>query len=157
MDIVGERGEALFRVAITKWCGGKPWFEVVFQGDKAEALDFEVKLRDSTVFQAIFYVQVKATAKAIRYSGAGRQRRLLVTLKRKDARKLGRMKVPAFIVGIDVLSGASYVKHVPAGTTRGFKSMSTRYPLNCRSIRRLWVEVEDFWNSRPQGMTSSGF
>src|SRR5262245_14255326 len=154
MDIVGERGEALFRVAITKWCGGKPWFEVVFQGEKAEALDFEVRLRDSTVFQAVFYVQVKATAKNVRYSGTGKDRRLLVRLKGKDAKKLGRMKVPAFVVGIDVHSGACYLKHIPAGTKKGFESMSTRRPLNCQTIRRLWAKVEEFWNSRPQGMKS---
>ena len=54
MDIIGDRGEALFRVAITKWCGGKPWFQATFLGAKAEGLDFEVPLlRDRRWFKAI--------------------------------------------------------------------------------------------------------
>jgi hypothetical protein len=43
---------------------------------------------------------------------------------------------------VDILSGACYVKHVPAGTTKGFQTMSTRHRLNCRCIRKLWEEVE---------------
>ena len=64
-DIVGERGESLFRVAISKWCGGKPWFQATFLGEKSAGLDFEVTLLDPTVFRAMCFVQVKATAKAI--------------------------------------------------------------------------------------------
>jgi hypothetical protein len=156
-DFVGDRGEVLFRAAITKWCDGEPWFEVVFQGEKAEALDFQVRLRGSTVFQAIFYVQVKATAKTRRYSGPGKGRRLLVRLKQADAKKLGNMKIPAYVVGVDVLSDRLYLQHVPAGTVGGFTSMSTRSPLDCRAIRTLWEEVENFWNARPLGMQASAF
>src|SRR5262249_42539626 len=62
-DLIGERGEALFRVAITKWCDGQQWFRADFLGEKEEGLDFEVVLIDSAVFRAVCYVQVKATAK----------------------------------------------------------------------------------------------
>jgi hypothetical protein len=155
MDIVGKRGESLFGATITKWCGGEQWFDQRFLGEKAEALDFEVTLLGSAVFQANFFVQVKATAKANRYSGAGKGRKLLVRLTATDAKKLGTMKVPAYVVGIDVLSGTAYIQHVPAGTKRGFTGISTRRPLNCRAIRRIWNDVEEFWKSRPGGMTTS--
>ena len=154
-DLIGERGEALFRVAITRWCDGKQWLRADFLGAKEEGLDFEVVLIDSTVFRAVCYVQVKATAKARRYSGAGNARRLMVRLLSADAKKLGTMKVPAYVVGIDVNSGAAYIRHVPAGAKKGFQGMSCRRPLNCKAIRRLWQEVEDFWNSRPQGLDAS--
>jgi hypothetical protein len=157
MDIIGERGEALFRVAITKWCGGKQWLRAVFLGEKEEGLDFEVALIGSTVFRAICYVQVKATASPGRYSGTGNSRRLTVRLTSADAKKLGRMKLPAYVVGIDVISGAAYIRHVPAGAKRGFRGISCRRRLNCAAIRRLWNEVEDFWNSRPKGLEASGF
>jgi hypothetical protein len=62
-DYIGKRGEDLFRVAITRSCGGEQWFDQRFMGEKAEGLDFEVTLCRSSVFQAFFYVQVKATAK----------------------------------------------------------------------------------------------
>jgi len=155
-DLVGERGEDVFRTAITKWCGGEPWFRVVHQGEKAEALDFQVTLRESTVFHAIFFVQVKATAKAKRYEGTGNSRQLLVRLKAKDAKKLGKMAIPVFVVGIDVVSGAAYYRHIPAGTTKGFKGMSVRRRLGCTAIRKIWEKVEEFWNSRPKGMPDAG-
>jgi hypothetical protein len=115
-------------------------------------LDFEVVLLGSTVFRAVCYVQVKATAKPGRYSGTGRSRRLMVRLKKADAKKLGRMKLPAYVVGIDVLSGAAYIRHVPAGSRTGFQGIPCRRRLDCRAIRRLWNEVEDFWNSMSKGL-----
>src|SRR5690242_3906526 len=80
---------------------GEQWFDQRFLGEKAEALDFEVTLLGSSVFQANFFVQVKATAKAKRYAGTGMGRKLLVRLTAADAKKLGNMKVPAYVVGID--------------------------------------------------------
>lgn len=155
-DLVGERGEDLFRTAITKWCGGEPWFRVLHQGEKAEALDFQVALRGSTVFHAIFFVQVKATARANRYQGTGNGRHLLVRLKAKDAKKLGKMAIPVFVVGVDVISGAAYYRHIPAGTKTGFRGISVRRRLGCTAIRKIWEKVENFWNSRPQGMPDAG-
>src|SRR4051794_32669495 len=136
-DLIGKRGEALFRAIITKWCDGEQWFDEQFLGEKAEGLDFEVLLLGSSVFHANFYVQVKATAKQVRYSGSGRGRRLLVRLEPADAVKIGTMKVPAYVVGIDVLSGKAYIRHVPAGTTKGFTGISTRRPLDCKAIKKL--------------------
>lgn len=157
MDIIGERGEALFRVAITQWCGGEPWFRVAFLGDKAEGLDFMVVPLETTVFEAMCFVQVKSTAKKVRYSGTGKARRLLVTLTKQDAMKLGTMKMPAYVVGIDVIEDKVYIRHVPYGTKKGFKSISVRSPLNCATIRRLWNEVNDFWEDQSSGLGTSDF
>ena len=120
-------------------------------------MDFSVRLIDSSVFHANFYVQVKATAKAKRYSGKGKRRRILVTLEAAHATKLGAMKVPAYVVGIDIVSGRAYIKNVKAGSTKGFTGISVRNRLDCDAIKRVWREVEDFWQKRPQGMTSSEF
>ena len=105
----------------------------------------------------MFYVQVKATAKPNRYSGVGKKRRIMVTLRPSNARKLGKMKIPAYVVGVDVLSGKAYIAHVKAGATKGFTGIPTRQVLNCVAIKKLWKEVEDFWKSRPHGMTDSEF
>ncbi len=154
-DIIGQRGEALFGAIITRWCGGEQWFDQRFLGEKAEALDFEVTLLGSAVFHSLFFVQVKATAKANRYSGTGSERMLLVRLTAADARKLGAMKVPVYFVGIDAISGRAYIRHVPAGTKKGFKGVYTRRPLNCQAIRKIWNEVEEFWTLLAGGMTTS--
>jgi hypothetical protein len=157
MDRIGKRGEALFHAIITKWCDGVQRFDATFLGAKAEGLDFEVELINSAIFRAMFYVQVKATAKPNRYSGVGKKRRIRVTLKSSDARKLGNMKIPAYVVGVDVLSGRAYIAHVKAGATKGFTGISTRQVLNCVAIKKLWKEVEDFWKSRPHGLSDSAF
>jgi hypothetical protein len=57
MDMIGKRGAALFRVAITAFCSAKLWFEDTFLGLQAEGLDFSVQLIDSSVFHANFYMQ----------------------------------------------------------------------------------------------------
>jgi hypothetical protein len=116
-----------------------------------------VQLLGSSVFHAIFFVQVRATARPTRYAGSGTARRLLVRLEAADAVKLGTMKVPVYVVGIDIRSGKAYIRNVPAGATKGFVGIPTRRPLNCKAIKKLWNEVEAFWISRPAGMTSSGF
>ncbi|MGH7168996.1 MAG: hypothetical protein ACRELG_01795, partial [Gemmataceae bacterium] len=90
-------------------------------------------------------------------SGRGKRRRLLVTLEAADAEKLGAMKVPAYVVGIDIVSGRAYVKNVKAGATKGFTGISVRNRLNCNAIKKIWKEVKAFWQTRPQGMTSSAF
>jgi uncharacterized protein DUF4365 len=156
-DIIGSRGEVLFRYVITRWCRGKPWFLESFMGEKAEGLDFEVTLLGSSSFHANFFVQVKATAKQKRYSGRGNRRKIRVRLKAADARKLGTMKIPVYIVAVDVISERAYIKNVKAGATKGFDGMSTQHPLNCNAIRRLWQEVEEYWKSRSDGLSTSAF
>ena len=102
---------------------------------------------------------MKATAKpkAKRYKGSGKDRKLCVTLKQSDARKLGRMKIPAYVIGVDALTEAAFIKHVPAGTVKGFTGIPTTRPLNCRHLRRLWREVDKFWRDRPDGLKQSVF
>jgi hypothetical protein len=155
--IVGKRGENLFRVLITQWCGGEQWFEETFDGETAEGLDFTVYLIDPTVFKACFRVQVKTAVKANRYSGTGGDRKILVRLRQEDARKIGTMAMPVYVVGIDVWSGEGYIRPVLSGTTKGFTGISTRFRLNCRAIRKLWQEVEEFWNQRSGRFHSSEF
>jgi hypothetical protein len=67
------------------------------------------------------------------------------------------MKVPVYVVGIDFHNGKAFIKNVRAGATKGFTGISTQRPLNCRAIRHLWNEVEEFWKSRPDGLKTSGF
>jgi hypothetical protein len=154
-EIVGKRGEVLFRAFITKWCRGKPWFDERFLGEKAEGLDFEVTLRDSAVFHASCFIQVKSTARPKkRYKGRGKRRQLRVALTRADAEKLGNMKVPAYVVGVDVRKELAFVRHIPFGSKKGFTGISTSVPLNCDTIKKMWQEVAAFWTGQ-QGMKSS--
>jgi hypothetical protein len=101
-DYIGKRGEAIFRVLITEWCDGKPWFDDNFLGEKQPTKDFIVNLIEPKSGDAVFYAQVKATNG--KYVGKGRARRLKVSLSKEDTAKLKKAPGPAFLVGIDIQS-----------------------------------------------------
>jgi hypothetical protein len=155
---VGRRAEILFQQAITKWCeNGEPLFDEAFKSPVAEGLDFDLAPIGTTVFAALASVQVKTTVKKDAYTGTGKDRVFHVRLTAKDARKLGRMAVPAYVVGVDVYTNAVYIRAVLHGTTSGFTTMTTRFKLNCKRLKELWQEIQDFWNHRPQNFTTSAF
>jgi hypothetical protein len=154
-DYIGQRGENIFRVLITQWCDGRPWFSEVFLGDKHEAKDFAVNLIGSSV-DACFYVQVKATLQG--YTGAGRNRKLRVSVSKRDVEKLKKAPGPAFVVGIDVASDRrGYITAITAAHTKGIVGVPTKHRLNCRTIKALWKEVGDYWKSRPMTRHRSRF
>jgi hypothetical protein len=154
-DYVGERGEILFASLITKWCYGKPWFaEVTFLGAKAEARDFSVSLIEPTSGIATLYVQVKATTRG--YSGTGSKKKLKVKVEKKDVEKLKTVPGPAFVVGIDIKNEAGFI----LGITHKSKSISgvpVSNKLNCRAIKKLWHEVNAYWQVRDMTSTASQF
>jgi hypothetical protein len=154
-DLIGKRGEDLFRVMISKWCDGKPWFEAMFQGDKAEPADFLVRLHWTTSGDATFYVQVKATRRG--YSGKGDRRKLRVSVSRKDVKKLQALRVPVYVVGIDIDEEVGFVMAVPRVVTKGLSGVPVTYPINCETIRMLWDEVEAYTNARPTVSEHSRF
>ena len=71
-DLIGSRGEEVFAYLIGDWCFRRFWFKATFLGDKAEALDHIVTLINPSSFGAYFYVQVKATTRGYRGTGAQR-------------------------------------------------------------------------------------
>src|SRR5436853_4586218 len=109
-DLIGSRGEEVFAYLIGDWCFRRFWFKATFLGDKAEALDHIVTLINPSSFGAYFYVQVKATTRG--YRGTGAQRKLRVTVKKDDIRKLRQAPGPAFIAGIDIRHKVGYLKAV---------------------------------------------
>ena len=154
-DYIGERGEILFQSLITKWCDGAPWFtEVVFLGAKSEALDYSVKLIEPTDISAIFHVQVKATTTG--YIGRGSKKKLNVKVVKKDVEKMKKSPIPVFVVGIDITNESGFI----LGITDKSKSISgvpVSNKLNCKAIKKLWNEVNDYWSARNVTPTSSKF
>jgi hypothetical protein len=154
-DYIGERGEILFASLITKWCGGEPWFtEVLFLGAKAEARDFSVSLVSPDSGIATFFVQVKATTTG--YSGSGSKAKLKVKVDKDDVEKLKTVPGPAFVIGIDIQNETGFI----LGITDKSKSISgipVSNKLNCRAIKKLWDEVNDYWKAKNMTRTSSKF
>jgi hypothetical protein len=156
LDYIGERGEALFPALITKWCDGEPWFtQVVFLGGKAETKDFMVNLIAPTCGDATFYVQVKATTTG--YSGKGASRKLKVKVDKATVEKLKETPGPAFVVGIDIDKESGFIAGITSATKGAISGIPIRHPLNCRAIRKLWNEVNDYWNKKKMLPASSKF
>jgi Domain of unknown function (DUF4365) len=154
-DLKGQRGENLFTVLITKWCGGKPYFTDSFLGEKHETTDFLVELISPTCGHAHFYVQVKATTS--NYSGTGQGRKLGVQVAREDVERLGQIHAPTYVVGIDIDNGRGYIAAVPRGASTAISGVPTKNALNCRNLGMLWKEVDDYWTAQKMLATKSRF
>lgn len=154
-DYIGKRGEAIFRFLITEWCDGAPWFDDNFLGEKQPVKDFIVNLIEPTSGDAVFYAQVKATNG--RYVGKGANRRLKVKLSQEDATALKKAPGPAFLVGIDIASRKGYFVQLTARSPASFSSIPLRHRLNCKNIKKIWQQVDDYWNARSMLPASSEF
>jgi hypothetical protein len=155
-DYIGKRGETIFRMLITKWCGGEPWFDDVFQGEKAEIIDFVVQLIEPTATAAVFYVQVKATGKG--YSGIGANKKLNVKVSKKAVSRLKNCAGPAFVVGIDIEKDCGFLLPITTATAVAtITGIPTRHRIDCRVIKRLWKEVDDFWKNKSMLPRTSTF
>ena len=154
-DWIGKRGESIFRVLISRWCDGHPWFDETFLGEKQEAKDFIVKLIDSSTGDASFYVQVKSTRTG--YRGSGFNRKLKVKVTRDDVEKRKELKLPAYVVGIDIDLVRGYLVAITQGTKGQISGIPIRKPLNCRTIKALWKEVDEYWKTRPTSLPKSLF
>ena len=143
----------IFTVLITKFCDSRPWFQEQFLGDKAEAKDFAVELIEPISGEARFYVQVKSTNQG--YAGRGKARKLKVGLTKESLKKLQAIHAPTYVIGIDIQRECGFVVPITAQMTKGFSRMSTRRPLNCKTIKAIWKEVDEYWKTKPAALHTS--
>ena len=66
-DLIGKRGENLFRVVITEFCDGRPLFDETFLGEKHPRTDFMVELIGRDAGPASFFAEVKATREVVEF------------------------------------------------------------------------------------------
>jgi hypothetical protein len=145
-DHIGKRGESIFTVLITRWCDGHPWFRDAFLGEKHETTDFMIELIEPTAGHAQFYVQVRSTN--ARYTGRGNSRKLNVSVGKKDIDKLKQIHAPTYVVGIDIDRACGYIVAVTKTAARGIYGIPVRNSLNCRTLKALWKEVDDYWKAK---------
>jgi hypothetical protein len=155
-EATGKRGEAIFVNDIMKFCGNDvPYFNPIFLGERNEALDYLVELTRVERCRPFFFVQVKATR--LGYTGGRREPRLKVKLTRETIEKIKGYPAPSYLVGIDEQRARSFIIPILDGMSSGFSSISTRYPLNCMNLKKLWREVSDYWRGREMRMRDSIF
>jgi hypothetical protein len=155
-DDIGSRGEAIFVVLITRFCGReRPLFRPYFLGEKAESIDFLVELMGVDALIPFCFVQVRTTRRG--YTGARNgSRRLRVQVSAGDAARLARFPAPVYVVGIDEQAEAGYIVHAGA-LTGGISSLPTDYALDCASLEMLWNEVKEYWEANAIAVRASVF
>jgi hypothetical protein len=156
-DDIGNRGEALFFIMLTRFCGRRlPYFRPHFLGEKFATLDYLVELIDAGSITPYFFVQVKTTTQGYTRGDITR-RRLKVQIPSEDMRRLILYPAPTYVMGIDEREEVGYVISANHGSPSRISSLSTRFPLDCRNLELLWIEVQAFWQQRDMRFLNSMF
>lgn len=145
LDALGQRGEAIFRVLITKFDSHSgPLFNPKFLGDKWRGVDFIVELVGTGPTTPYFFVQVKTT----RLGYTAKEHRLKVNVSTNQTESLLAYPAPAYVVGIDEVTERGFIvapRRHATGRPQRLPGLSTRYPIDRDCRRILWEEVQAFW------------
>lgn len=154
-DALGQRGEAIFTVLITKFDSDSgPIFKPQFLGDKWPNVDFIVELAGVTgSVIPYFFVQVKTT----RQGRTQKDRRLKVSISKRQVAALAAYPAPTYIVGIDEVREEAFIVSANTQNLGALSSLSTQWPIDRQSREALWHEVHDFWNAYENHKLASKF
>ncbi|WP_204106705.1 MULTISPECIES: DUF4365 domain-containing protein [Spirulina sp. CCY15215] len=149
-EIIGERGESIFRVLITRKHPTRGYLceSPRFLGEKKRTIDFLIELFYEESLIPFFFVQVKATARGY----TQREDRLNIQVTSTTMQRLAAYPAPTYIVGIDEPGERGYILSANGEYTTGFSSLCTNYPLNPDVLALLWDEVVAYWTS-PNDLT----
>jgi len=137
---IGKRGESIFAAKISKGFH----LSAEFLGDKFETIDFLVSLNNTPGLKAFCMISVKTTLAANPYHN----NRLRIQVPRLKLDALKEYKIPTYLVGIDLKREMGYIVSTGSIHTHTVASVSMKHSItDSRVIRRLWREVNDFWNS----------
>lgn len=146
-NVIGERGEKLFEIAITDYRQfDRPLFRTAFLGDKWPSLDFVVELIGVKNSTPIFYVQVKSTAKDIE------NETLEITLDSKKAKLFANIPGPTYLIGVHEPTKRVFIRAVNDGR-QGVYRIPTSHELTPANLQILHDEVKAFWllqNRKPK-------
>ncbi len=156
VDDIGGRGEAIFYVRLTDFCGrDRPYFRPRFLGEKSQTHDYLVELIDAGKSQPFFFIQVKTTKQG--YTKKTSLPRLKVKVSKEGIRRMALYPAPTYLVGIDEMNESAFIVAVHGKMNKALSSLPTKYPLDSSNLKLLWNEVKDFWNSRDMTQTTSAF
>jgi hypothetical protein len=142
-DVLGQRGEALFCVMISKYNGhDQSLFRPQFLGDKWPTLDFIVELVNYPgQIIPYFFVQVKTTRR-----GYTNNNRLRLHVHKDDILRLSKFPAPTYLVGIDDIKEIGYIVSANGEYQKTVSNISTQFSLiHTNTQELLWQEVKDFW------------
>lgn len=153
-NLIGKRGESMFQTLIMEFGDRQePFFNPFFFGDTFPTLDHYVELMGAAA-RYYFFVQVKSTSKG--YKQVHGERRLKVSVTKKDVDRLVAFPAPTYVVGIDEQKWLGFILSVNQ-PRKGIPDFPTRFPLNRKNLQLLWDEVMTFWESRDMILRNSHF
>ena len=153
-DVVGERGEMICRLALTRFHGDAPLFRPVFLGDKWPHVDLLVEVVSPGLGarRSFFFAQVKTTRGG--YLDNGRLK--IPSIARESVEVLAEYPVPVYLFGVDERSERVYIVAVQ-GNIAGMSSMSVEHDLTSERRAALRDEVELFWRGATMPERASSF
>jgi hypothetical protein len=141
-NALGDRGEAIFYVAATKFHGDRPLFRPILLGGKWPIADAAVELVDQPGM--FFLVQVKSSARGFSTDGS----RLRIAADRTDLQMLADAPLPTYLIGVDEPGENVFLAAVHGRIRKGRTSISTKHSLQSSDVRqRLFEKVKTFWQA----------
>lgn len=139
-NTVGDRGEAMFYLAISRLHGERPLFRPVYLGGKWPTADLIVELEDEPGM--FFLVQVKTSTRGYTKD----LKRLFISAERARLQALADAPLPTYLVGVDERGEQVYLNAVQGTIAAGRSSISVEHSAKDASVReRLYREVKAFW------------
>ena len=139
---IGDRGESIFEVLITKHTNtGGSLFTPTFFGEKHELIDYHVDLKNHA-FPAFFHASIKTTG-----LGYTKTKRVLrVTIRKNEKAALAQCTVPTYVFGIDEKKEKGYFVCANKGSNKLiYSNISIKYPITQRNLNKLYREVSTYW------------
>ena len=72
----------------------------------------------------------------------------MLPLPKKIVEKLKRIHAPTFVVGIDIDRVCGYIVAITQASAGGINGIPTSNSLNCRTLKALWKEVDNYWKAK---------
>jgi len=141
-DLIGTHGEFIVCVRLMDFCSaGRPYFEPHNLGAKCATFDLLVELVGVTR-PLYFLAQVKTTTKG----SSRRSTRLPIQVGEEDVRRMATCPIPSYLIGVDEPAEVAYIAGICGHTEGSIASMPRTNPLNPKTLKQLWEEVQHFWD-----------
>jgi hypothetical protein len=114
-----------------------------------------VELVDAGEKTPFFFVQVKATRKE--FTKTQKPPRLRVQVSKKDVRRVVAYPAPPYVIGVQEDEELAVIVSIYGAMSDAIPSITTGHELTCKTLRRLWDEVREFWHGRDMARLTSSF
>lgn len=153
-DIIGDRGEIIFELAITHYqTFGYPLFKTVFLGEKWPAIDYYVQLSQLENITPFFFAQIKSTRSDIDEVA----QILNINTSQEQCENLFKMSAPTYVVGVHEPTQRAFILSVHTKLSQGIYKIPLKYELTPTNLQILHKEICDFWRNTPYKPSTSYF